>query len=228
MSANNKDVAVRKRQQIDSSRKTMFVFVAGAAFLAGIALVISIFLIQQIVFHSKVIIEKQSTIFRLDKNLESVDELKKNVRVLETNSALNSVKANGENSALQTVLDALPDNPNADAFGASIKNKFVDTVEGLTLDNLSVTSPNSRGEESEDNNSESADSPNTLHFSLEVSGSADKLRELLTKFERSIRVIELKSFEIHTSEDKLSLTIQGVAYYEPAQKIHLEKKVVKP
>mgnify|MGYP000392387677 FL=1 len=228
MSANNKDVAVRKRQQIDSSRKTMFIFVAGAAFLAGIALVISIFLIQQIVFHSKVIIEKQSTIFRLDKNLESVDELKKNVRVLETNSALNSVKANSENSALQTVLDALPDNPNADAFGASIKNKFVDTVEGLTLDNLSVTSPNSRGEESEDNNSESADSPNTLHFSLEVSGSADKLRELLTKFERSIRVIELKSFEIHTSEDKLSLTIQGVAYYEPAQKIHLEKKVVKP
>ena len=228
MPANNKDVAVRKRQQIDSSRKTMFVFVAGAAFLAGIALVISIFLIQQIVFHSKVIIEKQSTIFRLDKNLESVDELKKNVRVLETNSALNSVKANSENSALQTVLDALPDNPNADAFGASIKNKFVDTVEGLTLDNLSVTSPNSRGEESEDNNSESADSPNTLHFSLEVSGSADKLRELLTKFERSIRVIELKSFEIHTSEDKLSLTIQGVAYYEPAQKIHLEKKVVKP
>ena len=228
MSANNKDVAVRKRQQIDSSRKTMFVFVAGAAFLAGIALVISIFLIQQIVFHSKVIIEKQSTIFRLDKNLESVDELKKNVRVLETNSALNSVKANSENSALQTVMDALPDNPNADAFGASIKNKFVDTVEGLTLDNLSVTSPNSRGEESEDNNSESADSPNTLHFSLEVSGSADKLRELLTKFERSIRVIELKSFEIHTSEDKLSLTIQGVAYYEPAQKIHLEKKVVKP
>lgn len=228
MSANNKDVAVRKRQQIDSSRKTMFVFVAGAAFLAGIALVISIFLIQQIVFHSKVIIEKQSTIFRLDKNLESVDKLKKNVRVLETNSALNSVKANSENSALQTVLDALPDNPNADAFGASIKNKFVDTVEGLTLDNLSVTSPNSRGEESEDNNSELADSPNTLHFSLEVSGSADKLRELLTKFERSIRVIELKSFEIHTSEDKLSLTIQGVAYYEPAQKIHLEKKVVKP
>ena len=228
MSANNKDVAVRKRQQIDSSRKTMFVFVAGAAFLAGIALVISIFLIQQIVFHSKVIIEKQSTIFRLDKNLESVDELKKNVRVLETNSALNSVKANSENSALQTVLDALPDNPNADAFGASIKNKFVDTVEGLTLDNLSVTSPNSQGEESEGNNSESADSSNTLSFSLEVSGSADKLRELLTKFERSIRVIELKSFEIHTSEDKLSLTIQGVAYYEPAQKIHLEKKVVKP
>ena len=166
MSANNKDVAVRKRQQIDSSRKTMFVFVAGAAFLAGIALVISIFLIQQIVFHSKVIIEKQSTIFRLDKNLESVDELKKNVRVLETNSALNSVKANSDNSALQTVLDALPDNPNADAFGASIKNKFVDTVEGLTLDNLSVTSPNSQGEETEDNDSKSADSSNTLSFSL--------------------------------------------------------------
>ena len=91
-----------------------------------------------------------------------------------------------------------------------------------------MTSPNSQGEEAEDNNSESTDSPNTLSFSLEVSGSADKLRELLTKFEQSIRVIEIKSFEIHTSEDKLSLTIQGAAYYEPAQNVHLEKKVVKP
>ncbi len=78
MAADNKGVAIRKRQQIDSSKKTMFIFVASAAFLAGIALVVSIFLIQQIVFHSKIIIEKQSTISRLDKNLKTIDELKKN------------------------------------------------------------------------------------------------------------------------------------------------------
>ena len=49
MATDNKEVAIRKRQQIDSSKKTMFIFVASAAFLAGIALVVSIFLVQQIV-----------------------------------------------------------------------------------------------------------------------------------------------------------------------------------
>ena len=120
MATDNKEVAIRKRQQIDSSKKTMFIFVASAAFLAGIALVVSIFLVQQIVFHSKILLEKQNTISRLDKNLSSVDELKKNIRVLDTNTALNSIKSSSESNALQTILDALPDNANADALGASL------------------------------------------------------------------------------------------------------------
>ena len=38
MATDNKEVAIRKRQQIDSSKKTMFIFVASAAFLAGMRL----------------------------------------------------------------------------------------------------------------------------------------------------------------------------------------------
>ena len=216
MPTDNKEVAIRKRQQIDSSKKTMFVFVASAAFLSGIALVVSIFLIQQIIF------EKQSTISRLDKNLATIDELKKNIRVLDTNTALNSVKASNESSALQTILDALPDNPNADAFGASLKNKFIDTTTGLTIQNLSVTQVAS------DNDSSGSTSANTVSFIMEVSGPADKLKELLTKLEASIRVIDLKTVEIQRSEDKLSLVVRGIAYYEPAQTVQLENKVVKP
>ena len=222
MAADNKGVAIRKRQQIDSSKKTMFIFVASAAFLAGIALVVSIFLIQQIVFHSKIIIEKQSTISRLDKNLTTIDELKKNIRVLDTNTALNSIKSSDESNALQTVLDALPDNPNADAFGASLKNKFIDTTTGVTIQSLSVSQAGSGGE-----SSESAPA-NTVSFTMEVSGPADRLKELVTKFESSIRVIDLKALEIQRNEDKLSLVVRGVAYYQPAQTVQLENKVVKP
>lgn len=222
MAADNKGVAIRKRQQIDSSKKTMFIFVASAAFLAGIALVVSIFLIQQIVFHSKIIIEKQSTISRLDKNLTTIDELKKNIRVLDTNTALNSIKSSDESNALQTVLDALPDNPNADAFGASLKNKFIDTTTGVTIQSLSVSQAGSAGEGS------GSAPANTVSFTMEVSGPADRLKELLTKFESSIRVIDLKALEIQRNEDRLSLVVRGVAYYEPAQTVQLENKVVKP
>ena len=222
MAADNKGVAIRKRQQIDSSKKTMFIFVASAAFLAGIALVVSIFLIQQIVFHSKIIIEKQSTISRLDKNLKAIDELKKNIRVLDTNTALNSIKSSDESNALQTILDALPDNPNADAFGASLKNKFIDTTTGVTIQSLSVSQAGSGGEGS------GSAPANTVSFTMEVSGPADRLKELLTKFESSIRVIDLKALEIQRNEDRLSLVVRGVAYYEPAQTVQLENKVVKP
>lgn len=222
MAADNKGVAIRKRQQIDSSKKTMFIFVASAAFLAGIALVVSIFLIQQIVFHSKIIIEKQSTISRLDKNLTTIDELKKNIRVLDTNTALNSIKSSDESNALQTILDALPDNPNADAFGASLKNKFIDTTTGVTIQSLSVSQVGSGGEGS------GSATANTVSFTMEVSGPADRLKELLTKFESSIRVIDLKALEIQRNEDRLSLVVRGVAYYEPAQTVQLENKVVKP
>lgn len=223
MPGENKEVAIRKRQQIDSSKKTMFLFVASAAFLSGIAVVVSIFLIQQIVFHSKVIIEKQTTISRLDTNIENVNKLKDNVRVLETDAALNSVKSSDESSTLQTILDALPDTANADALGASVKSRFIDTVDGITINNLMVSPVNS-----EEATGDGETIGNAVNFSLEVTGDANKLKELLTKFERSIRVIELSSFEVQAGDNQPSLIIQGLAHYEPAQIVQLQKKVVKP
>ena len=64
----NKDVAIRKRQQIDSSKKTMFLFVAGAAFVSGVAIVVSFFLVRQILFHGAVVLAKQDTINTLENN----------------------------------------------------------------------------------------------------------------------------------------------------------------
>ena len=81
--------------------------------------------------------------------MSSVDELKKNIRVLDTNTALNSIKSSSESNALQTILDALPDNANADALGASLKNKFIDTTTGVTIQNLTVAQSGSDSESSE-------------------------------------------------------------------------------
>lgn len=223
MATADKDIAIRKRQQIDSSKKTMFVFVAGAAFIAGVSLVVAFFLVQQIIFHGKVWGIKQQTISTLDKNLTAVDELKSKIRVLETNSALNSVKINDDSNALQSVLDALPDNANSDALGASLQNKFIGSVDGLTLENLSVDSIGSM----DDSSSEPVDG-SVITFTMSVSGSADKLKDLLMRFERSIRVIDIVSSDLQANDNSLVLNIQGQAYFEPAQVIELESKVVKP
>ncbi len=227
MATTDKEVAIRKRQQIDSSKKTMFIFVAGAAFIVGVSLVVAFFLVQQIIFHTKVISEKQNTISTLDNNLAAVDELKSKIRVLETNSALNSVKISDSSNAIQSILDALPDNANSDALGASLQNKFIGSVDGLTLETLSVDSIDSMSGDSSSESEQGVDG-SVINFTMSVSGSADKLKELLTRFEKSIRVIEIVSADLQSNDDNLVLNIQGRAYYEPAQSIQLESKVVKP
>ena len=53
-----KDAAIHKRQQIEQSSRVMFLWVAGASVIVGFALVISWFLVQQIIFKERVLGEK--------------------------------------------------------------------------------------------------------------------------------------------------------------------------
>lgn len=214
-----KDVTIRKRQQIDSSKKMMFLSVAAAAFVVGISLVVSFFLAKQIIFHTKVISQKQSTIGTLSSNVTNVKELEKNIRALEAHDGLNIVKVSEQGNALQSVLDALPTEANADALGASLQRNFVGAVGGLTLESLTVDAVGEEGGEVNDG---------SISFSLTVTGSPDKMKELLSRFERSIRVIDIASAELQAGENSLSMIIRGKAYYEPAQAVELETKVVKP
>ncbi len=222
-----KEVALRKRQQIDSSKRTMFMAVAAVALVSGVALVVSFFLVQQIIFHGKIVAAKQETIDTIKSNIAVIDELKDNVRVLDTNEALNSVRSSEGSTALQVILDALPSESNADALGASLQIRFAGEVSGLKVDSLVVTA--SDGEDSlVSGDSEGGGSSSSIGFMMSVSGSADMLKEFLARLERSIRVFELSSIDMRTSSDGLSMNIIGQAYYEPGRNIELGTKVVKP
>lgn len=220
--ATTKDAAIRKRQQIDSSKRTMFISVAVAALVVGAGAVVAYFLAQQILFNMRVYGEKQATLTTVKNNISAIDELKKNLRVLDTNSALKSVQTSGETTAVQVILDALPSEANADALGASLQTKFVGMVNGLSVESLQV-------EVAEDEDSSGTDitSP-SINFTMTVSGSASGLKELLTRFEKSIRVIDMTRIDIQSNSDRLTMTVQGKAFYEPARVIELDTKVVKP
>ena len=43
-----------------------------------------------------------------------------------------------------------------------------------------------------------------------------------------IRVIRIDSLDIEAGKEKLTMKIVGRAYYQPAQEVKLDKKVVKP
>lgn len=231
MGSGDKDVALRKRQQIDLSKRTMFIFVAVAAFVSGIALVVSFFLVQQIWFQGRVISQKQATVNTINANLKAVDGLKDNIRLLDTNEALNSVKSSDDSSAVQAVLDALPTEPNADALGASLQVMFVGAIDGLAIESLSVSDLSDEGALSASGSgseSEPTDPNLGIGFSMRVSGSAEQLKALLARFERSIRVIKIDSLSVEASKDSLTMDIQGLAYYQPAYDVKIDKKVIKP
>ena len=225
MSSDNKEIALRKRQQIDSSKRTMFIVVAVVAFVSGIALVVSFFLVQQIWFHSRVISEKQTTLGVIKGNIEAVDVLKSNIRVLDTNTALNSVRTSEQSTALQVILDALPAESNIDALGASLQIRFVGEVSGLELESLVITGPGD-AMEAEPVPSADGETVSSLEFNMSVTGSAAQLKELLARMERSIRVLEITSVSIEAGNDNLTMILMGRAYYQPAQSVELGEKVV--
>lgn len=229
------ETAIRKRQQIANANRTMFVWVAAISALVGIAIVASLFLLQKAWFNEKVLAEKSKTASILVNNNKIVEELKDEVRVLNTNKALQDSMAPGETQPIQVVLDALPAEANSSALGSSLQEKFLNdpalTIESLNVD--PVVGVESQTDLNVQDASISALAPDSyqIDFRFSVSSGSDNpnaLKSLLQRLERSIRAIDLTTLSIETQGTRLLLTVEGRAFYEPAKSVELKDKTVKP
>lgn len=232
----DQEVAIRKRQQIANANRMMFIWVAAVSAVVGVAIVGSIFLVQKAWFNEKVLMEKTKTASTLTENNKVIDELKDQIRVLNTNEALKSAMVNSESQPVQVVLDALPADANSSALGSSLQEKFLNGS-GLSIESLNVDPV--QGVESQTNQSvQDASAPNAgtmgdnkIYFRFSVSTAANNataFKELLQKLERSIRAIDITSLTIETQGARLVLAVEGHAYYEPAKTVELKDKTVKP
>ncbi|PID31547.1 hypothetical protein CR983_00485 [Candidatus Saccharibacteria bacterium] len=223
---------VSKRQKIKDSERTMFVWVAVMSIVVGFCLVITYFIFQQIAFKNRVISEKNTTVRTLKDNNAAVDSLRDNVRILETNSALRGARANDDEKALQVVLDALPADANPLALGGSLQSKLIGGTPGIELESLKVDPVETTlvsgdlvlGAPSE----EEKTSRSVVATVIVRAEKVNPLKEMLSRFERSIRVIDVDTLSIERSEAAYTMTMQIQAYYEPAKLIELRDKVVKP
>lgn len=228
----DKDVAIRKRTQIDKANRTMFIWVAGASVVLGFALVGIILLVQMIMFNERVLQEKGVTLTTLKDDNGNISALEANIRALDANKALMEVKAHADDQTLQVVLDALPSNANSLALGASLQNKLLAGVSGLEIESIKVEPV--AGVESLDSSSASSSSTtgepsiaSEILFSISVSGPAASLQNVLQNLEKSLRTIDVTSFTMDgQTGGKLSLTLQGRAFYEPAKVVELKDKTV--
>lgn len=229
------ETAIRKRQQIANANRMMFLWVAAVSVVVGIAIVISLFLVQKLFFNEKVLAEKAKTASVLSENNKVVDELKNQVRVLNTNQALKDAMVPGENEPIQVVLDALPDKANSSALGASLQEKFLNDP-ALKLESLNVD-PVVGVESQTDENVQDASitgasaGENQITFRFAVStdvGSVSVLKDLLQRLERSIRTVDVTGLTVETQGTRVVLTVNGHAFYEPAKSVELKDKTVKP
>lgn len=227
------DMALRKRTQISNANRMMFIWIAIASALVSFAIVTSIFLGQKLVFNEKVLIEKNKTISTLDKDNKAVPALETAVRVLDTNTDLAAAKANDSDQAVQVILDALPSDANSLALGASLQDKLLAGVPGLTIQSMQVdpvqgveTLTSGTVLDASVNPAVATDSQITFNFS--VSGNADALRQALVNLERSIRTIDIVNLQIQNQGNTQIMTVQGRAFYQPVKTVSLYDKVVKP
>jgi hypothetical protein len=227
------DTALRKRTQIAKANRMMFIWIAAASALVSFALVASVFLGQKLVFNEKVLLEKNRTISTLDKDNKAVPDLETAVRVLDTNTDLAAAKANDSDQTIQVILDALPSDANSLALGASLQNKLLAGVPGLTIQSLQVDPVQgietlTDGSVLDASAAPTVGSDNQITFNFSVSGNADALRQALTNLERSIRTIDITNLQIENQGSSQIMTVQARAFYEPVKTVSLYDKVVKP
>ena len=213
---------LRKRQQIGKANKIMFLWIVGVSIIVGVSVVLILFMVQRIIFDEKVISEKYETASVLQKNLDTVESLKQEIRVLDADEALASIRLDETKPPVQTVLDALPADANSTALAASLQLKLLAGVPGIVIETLSVVPTGS-----------SDDSSNTgeIEFSFSVSaakGNFTSLREVLDRLERSIRPFRTDSATVEAQGNKLVMSVNGVSFYESAKKVELKQKVIKP
>lgn len=228
----SKDQALRKRTQITNANRTMFVWVAVVSVILGIALVGSIFLVQKILFNERVLAQKDKTVSVLKANNANVSELEAQVRVLDSNQALTDAKAKPTDQAVQVILDALPSEANSLALGASLQNKLLAGIPGLSINSLQVNPVVGVETLSSVTTAAPVSSSSTLGsseitFRFAVSGSEAALKTVLQHLELSIRAIDVTSLTIESQGSNRVLTVQARAFYEPTRVVELKDKVVK-
>lgn len=217
---------VKKQSLIDKTRKSVILIVAGASVVIGALIVVSGILVQHLIFNSKVIAEQSKTLSVIEENIEQVPKLEADLTVLNTNEQLMDARSSSNAEALQTVLDALPAEPNRLALGASLEQKIFDGLPGLTVQSLSVDSSVGNAGGATLQSSDSANGLGSLSFSASISGSPDTLKLALDRLQQSIRAMNVTRINGTASGNSVTFNITGEAFYLQPVDLSLRSKEV--
>lgn len=217
---------IKKRQQIASANKMIFVWVIVASVAISFCGVTMQFLVRQAIFNQKLISAKLDTQSTLSKNIQNVSKLKDNVNALLANSNLEKVKANPSDTNLKVVLDALPTTDDKSALGASLQQVILPKASVTTTD-ITTISPDS-DPSGDPLSTGTTSNGNTSSFTFTSTGDYNSVKTMLGALERTIRPMNVTGLTLQSSDGGVRATVDGMTYYSPEQTVQLGKKTIKP
>lgn len=225
----------RKRDQIESANKTVFLWAIAAAAALALCAVVGYFLIKEISFNAKILGAKNETYRTLEQNVKNAETLEQNIQSLIANNDLAQVKANSSDSNYKVVLDALPVSSDPTVLGSSLLQEILNrsNVRVVSL----TTAPGSLGGmmlETQPGGADGADSSSggsevtAIPFNFAVQGNYSQVSRMLQDLERSIRPMNVRQLVIQGSDSALQVNVRGESYYSTERTVELGKKQVKP
>lgn len=224
---------LRKRQQIETTNKKIFIWLAVASVVVSFSIVALQFLVREFIFNQKIINEKSKTNQILVGNIVAAKQLTENVNTLIADTNLSSLRtdtSDPETSNLSVILDALPVSGDASGFANSLQST-VFPISGVSIRELSTNS--TEGDDTAEGEVASLEvdnlTPAILPFKAGYNGTYAQIQKSLVDIARVIRPINLTELSIAASDEgKLEVTIAGNTYFLPARTVDVKEEVRKP
>lgn len=218
MSDNQPATGIKKRQQIEGTRKQVFAWVALASAAAVVCLTVGLNLFSRLKYQWKVNSELAATEKALKSSSDSVDDLIKNVDALRANSQLTLPNLKSDDSTVfQVIIDALPTTNDSVDLSSSLQNKVLVST-GVSIESISVdsetTTTTAADTQTESSSSDTAfPKANPITFSIELVGPYDSIKAVLEDIERTIRPIVINEITLEGSDSRMTASISATTYY---------------
>lgn len=229
---------VKKRQEIDNTRKQVFIWTAAASAAVVVCIMVGINLFQRISYQNKVNGELAKTEKTMQQNVANAKSVRRQVDQLKSKTgrtlSLDQLKT-ADSTVFQVVLDALPTSNDAVDLSSSLQREILSgsgvSIESINVDGInSVSSSDGEGTvDTESGSTKSGSMPTAqpITFTVNFTGTYDQVNQALKDIERTIRPIVINKLSIQGSDSKLEVTINATTYYSPSVNFEMGEKEVK-
>lgn len=215
-----------KRQLINKANSRIVVVTSVASFIVIFCLVGAYALVGQLTYQNRVISAKKKALSQLQQDISSTQDLVTQYKAF-VGGPLNVLGGNptgqggqdGDNAKI--VLDALPSKYDFPALVTSLEKILKD--QGAQIESIGGTDD----EVAQGTSSSSTPQPIPVPFQFSVSGDYGKIKNVVAALERSIRPIQIQTFQLNGSEQKMTLTVNAQTYYQPEKNLNIRTEVVK-
>jgi hypothetical protein len=214
-----------KQLAIIKDNSAMVLAVGITAFLVIFSLVAANSLLKQSSYQSRVINKKKQTLKQIKTSALEIEKLQASYQVF-ADADENVLKGNaggngdrdGENPRL--VLDALPSKYDFPALATSLDKLFGQYgIEEITGTDDEVAQSASEAS--------SSPQPVEMPFSITMNSSANASKEILQKFERSIRPVQIQKITFNSTGGEVKIIVDGKTFFQPQKKFDVRMETVK-